>query len=121
MFSIEDRWKIVKSYISVNTLAQQLIPGDRIEWYGLADLEGDIHLERLRLIEGERNKHRPNCSCGSRYKSQGRNQSLRCPSCGSEHENIWLTEIISTEWKEPPPSFRRHLAKPLSRMGKSEG
>jgi tRNA(Ile2) C34 agmatinyltransferase TiaS len=34
---------------------------------------------------------------------------------------MWLTEIISTEWKEPPVSYRRHLAKPLSRMGKSEG
>ena len=105
----------------VNSLAQQLLPGDRIEWYGLSDPSGDIHLERLRLIEGERNKHRPICQCGNRYKSQGQNQPLRCPSCGSQHENIWLTEMISTEWKEPPPSFRRHLAKPLSRMGKSEG
>ena len=105
----------------VNKLAQQLIPGDRIEWYGLHDFDGCIHLERLRLIEGERNKLRPNCNCGSRYKSQGTNQFLRCPSCGSEHKNMWLTEILSTDWKEPPPSYRRHLAKPLSRMGKSEG
>ena len=105
----------------VNKLAQQLIPGDRIEWHGLYDFDGDIHLERLRLIEGVRNKHRPNCGCGRRYKSQGTNQPLRCPSCGTEHQNLWLTEIITTEWKEPPPSFRRHLAKPLSRIGKSEG
>ena len=105
----------------VNQLAQQLIPGDWIEWYGLHDLEGNIHLERLRLIEGVRNKHRPICRCGKRYKSQGKDQPLRCSSCGSEHENMWLTEIISTEWKEPPVSYRRHLAKPLSRMGKSEG
>lgn len=104
----------------VNKLAQRLIPGDRIEWYGLHDFDGGIHLERLRLIEGERNKQRPNCRCGSRYKSQGTNQPLRCPSCGSEHQNMWLTEIVSTDWKEPPPSYRRHLAKPLSRMGKSE-
>jgi len=105
----------------VNKLAQRLSPGDRIEWYGLHDFDGVIHLERLRLIEGERNKQRPNCCCGSRYKSQGTNQLLRCPSCGSEHQNMWLTEIVSTDWKEPPPSYRRHLAKPLSRRGKSEG
>ena len=104
----------------VNKLAQELTPGDRIEWYGLANHEGIIHLERLRLMKGEREKHRPNCTCGTRYKSQGQNQALRCPSCGSLHENVWLTTIISTDWKEPPPSYRRHLAKPLSRMGKSE-
>ena len=90
----------------VNILAQRLIPGDLIEWYGLHDFDGGIHLERLRLIEGERNKQRPNCRCGSRYKSQGTNQLLRCPSCGSEHQNMWLNEIVSTDWKEPPPSYR---------------
>ena len=104
----------------VNMLAQQITPGDRIEWFGLADHEGTIHLERLRLMKGERDKLRPNCRCGTRYKSQGQNQPLRCPSCGSVHENVWMTTIISTDWKEPPPSYRRHLAKPLSRMGKSE-
>ena len=105
----------------VNTLAQQLAPGDEIEWYGLHDLDGIIHLERLRLISGERNKERPKCQCGSRYKSQGKNQHLRCPSCGSKHENSWQSESISSDWKEPPSSYRRHLAKPLSRMSKSEG
>ena len=104
----------------VNSLAQQLSPGDQIEWYGLQDSDGNFHLERLRLIAGERNKVRPTCRCGSRFKSQGANQPLRCPSCGLEHENLWETEMLSTDWQEPPPSYRRHLAKPLSRMGKSE-
>ena len=104
----------------VNSLAQKLTPGDQIEWYGLQDLDGNIHLERLRLIVGERNKVRPRCGCGSRFKSQGTNQPLRCPSCGLEHDNLWVTEILTSEWREPSPSNRRHLAKPLSRMGKSE-
>ena len=105
----------------VNTLAQSLVVGDLIEWNGLADHEGIIHLERLRLIQGNRDKSRPNCNCGTRYKSQGNQQPLRCPSCGSEHDNVWLSQTISSDWKEPAPSNRRHLSKPLSRKGKSQG
>lgn len=104
----------------VNKLSQQLQPGDEIEWFGLPDPEGYIHLEKLRLLSGERNKVRPICSCGTRYKSQGRNQSLRCPNCDSKHPDEWLSESINSNWKEPPASHRRHLAKPLSRKGKSE-
>ena len=105
----------------VNSLAQSLVVGDMIEWNGLADHEGIIHLERLRLIQGDRDKTRPNCNCGTRYKSQGNQQPLRCPSCGSEHDNVWLSQTISSDWKEPAPSNRRHLSKPLSRKGKSQG
>ena len=104
----------------VNKLSQNLQPGDEIEWLGLADPEGSIHLEKLRLVSGGRNKSRPICDCGTRYKSQGRNQPLRCPSCGSNHPDEWVYELINSDWKEPPASHRRHLAKPLTRRGKSE-
>lgn len=105
----------------VNKLSQTLQLGDEIEWFGLTDGEGSIHIEKLRLIRGKRNRMRPNCICGNRYKSQGNNQPLRCPKCGSNHENIWVFDIIESEWKEPPASHRRHLSKPLTRKGKSEG
>ena len=104
----------------VNRLSQQLQTGDEIEWLGLSDSDGKIHLERLRLVNGERNKVRPICPCGTRYKSKGRNQRLSCPSCGSGHPDEWVCERINSDWKEPPASHRRHLAKPLTRRGKSE-
>ena len=105
----------------VNKLSQTLQLGDEIEWYGLTDGEGSIHIEKLRLIRGQRNRMRPYCICGSRYKSQGTGQPLRCPKCGSNIDDFWTFDTIESEWKEPPASHRRHLSKPLSRKGKSEG
>ncbi len=104
----------------LNQLAQNLEPGDAIEWWGLTNTDESVHLERLRLIRGERNRTRPICKCGTRYKSQGRGQSLKCPKCSSIHQNVWCFDIDSSDWKEPPPSHRRHLSKPLSRMGNPE-
>ena len=104
----------------VNRLSQELRAGDEIEWFGLSDTAGNIHLERLRLVSGVRNKVRPICTCGTRYKSKGQNQPLRCPNCGSRHADEWKSEQINSDWKEPPASHRRHLAKPLTRRGKSE-
>lgn len=104
----------------INKLSQELIEGDKIQWLGLEHNDGSFHLERIRLVDGQRNRARPICSCGRRYKSQGKNQSLKCPNCGSKHADFWCTDNVDSDWKEPPASHRRHLAKPLSRMGKSE-
>ena len=105
----------------LNQLAQNMITGDEIEWWGLTNIDETVHLERLRLVRGERNRTRPICNCGSRYKSQGTGQPLKCPKCRSIHQDVWCFEIESSDWKEPPPSHRRHLSKPLSRMGNPEG
>jgi len=105
----------------LNQLAQELVVGDTIEWWGLTNIDESVHLERLRLIEGERNRTRPLCKCGSRYKSQGKGQPLKCPKCKSIHHDVWCSEVKSSDWKEPPPSHRRHLSKPLSRMSNPEG
>ena len=113
--------KYERSYIHLKSVENRDFPESEPKIVcQIQDFDGNFHLERLRLIAGERNKVRPTCRCGSRFKSQGTNQSLRCPSCGLEHENLWEAEMSSTDWQEPPPSYRRHMAKPLSRMGKSE-
>ncbi len=104
----------------LNKLAHNLIIGDEIEWWGLNAPDESIHLERLRLVRGERNRLRPMCNCGSRYKSQGKGQLLKCPNCGLQHVDEWSFEIEISEWVEPPTKNRRHLSKPLSRRGKSE-
>jgi tRNA(Ile2)-agmatinylcytidine synthase len=103
-----------------NQLAQSLQPGDEIRWFGLCDSSGSYHLEKLRLIRGSRNHRRPKCACGSRYKSKGVNQKLKCPSCESTTNQYWEFDIINSDWTEPPASARRHLSKPLARIGKSE-
>ena len=106
---------------SVNRLAQSLEKGDVIEWYGLPDSSGTFHLEKLKLVQGQRNHKRPKCKCGSRFKSKGENQPLKCPDCGLTTEKTWESHSIQSNWAEPPVSTRRHLSKPLSRIGKSEG
>ena len=104
----------------INKLAQSLKEGDQIRWFGLSGTDGAYHLEKLKLLCGQRNHRRPLCSCGSRYKSKGANQKLKCPSCESTTENQWDFDVIHSDWTEPPPSYRRHLSKPLGRIGKSE-
>ncbi|MEE3083746.1 MAG: DUF1743 domain-containing protein [Candidatus Thermoplasmatota archaeon] len=105
---------------AVNKLAQNLQIGDEIEWYGLQSHDESVHLEKIRLKRGIRNRKRPICDCGSRFKSKGKDQSLECPSCKSQHEDVWDYQTESTVWLEPPHSNRRHLSKPTSRRGKSE-
>jgi len=105
----------------LNSLAQSLEIGDEIEWYGLVDEKDAVHLERLRLAHGKRNSKRPLCHCGKRYKSQGKGQGLKCPECGSTTDDIWEYDIEIGDWVEPTASSRRHLSKPLSRMGNPEG
>ena len=103
----------------VNKLAQSLKPGDIIRWYGLHSNHA-YHLEKLKLIRGERNFRRPKCVCGTRYKSKGVDQKLKCPNCDSEVEEYWDFDVIESPWVEPPIPSRRHLSKPLNRIGKSE-
>ena len=105
---------------AVNQLAQSLQPGDQIRWYGLLNTDGSYHLEKLKLIRGERNRRRPKCVCGNRYKSKGTNQNLKCPRCQSTTTQLWEFDVVESDWKEPPSSTRRHLSKPLDRNGKSE-
>ena len=104
----------------VSKLAQKLREGDCIEWSGLQNLDGTYHIEKLRLLQGSRNRARPICKCGSRFKSQGKSQPLRCKNCGQQHADSWEADIVKSDWKEPTTANRRHLAKPLSRKGKYE-
>jgi tRNA(Ile2)-agmatinylcytidine synthase len=102
----------------VNKLASRLKKDDLIAWQGLNSPEGDIHLEQLKLIKGKpRELKRPLCVCGSRLKSAGKSQPLRCEKCQSTHPRLWSgNQIKESDWVEPDSSQRRHLAKPLGRI-----
>jgi len=102
---------------AVNKLLQKCIEGDEIEFIGLLHKE-IYYLERLRLHKPAlRKAMRPTCECGTRMKSKGRGQFLKCPKCANTTEQRWLGQSIEpVDWVEPPADRRRHLAAPLSRI-----
>lgn len=116
----QDRFRLVAFQEAgpLNKLANRLVKGDLIAWQGLKSPSGEIHLERMKLIQGiPRGKKRPKCSCGNKLKSAGKNQPLRCDSCGLNHPRLWIGEKTElSDWVEPHPPERRHLAKPLNRL-----
>ena len=105
----------------VNRLLRTLEPGDKITWVGLSSPDGSIHLERLRIDSASpRIFSRPMC-CRRTMRSSGRNQGLRCLSCGRKEKKTWYSlrfediHVYPTgKWLEPTPSNRRHLSRPLS-------
>jgi tRNA(Ile2)-agmatinylcytidine synthase len=105
----------------VNRLLRSLIPGDRITWAGLVSPDGSTHLERIKLdFATARIVGRPIC-CSRTMRSSGRDQGIRCISCGRIERKSWYcTDYESTietpvgVWQEPSPSNRRHLSRPLS-------
>ncbi len=102
----------------VKLLAQWLLPGDEIEFNGLRNEHGTIHLEKLKVINAEMVKQRPKCvNCNVTLKSMGKNQQLRCPKCRQQYAQSWNLIVRKppfTDWVQPPSDARRHLAKPLN-------
>ena len=99
----------------LNKIAQWLDIGDTIEWMGL-EYENKFHLEAIKVVESKR-KVRPLCDCGTRMKSMGVNQGVRCPKCKSKRVEPWDIENgvpPISGWVQPPVDKRRHLAKPLT-------
>lgn len=96
----------------MNLLCQWLNIGDEIQYLGL-EFNGQIHLEGVKLISSIE-KERPLCECGTRMKSMGEDQGIRCPKCKLTSTDNWVETIRKppTEgWVQPPVDKRRHLAK----------
>ena len=99
----------------VNKIAQWLDIGDEIEFMAL-EFEGNYHLEAVRVISSSSSK-RPICECGTRMKSMGKGQGVRCPKCKKRSDQLWSDEerIPPLQgWVQPPADKRRHLAKSLT-------
>ena len=112
---INDRYLVFSESGKVNTIAQWLQIEDSFECVGL-EYEGKIHVEAIRIINSE-NKTRPLCKCGTRMKSMGAGQGVRCPKCKVRSEDSWdINKRIPpfAGWVQPPADKRRHLAKPLT-------
>ena len=99
----------------VNKIAQWLEIGDEIEFMGLKH-EGDYHLEAIKVTSSTTAK-RPICECGTRMKSMGKEQGVRCPKCKKRSDVKWTNEDRIPPlhgWVQPPADKRRHLAKSLT-------
>ena len=102
----------------LNSKVSELLPGDIIHVIGLISPDGDFHIERLKCVyKSPSNLVRPKCSCGVRLKSTGKEGNMRCKLCKHTETSYWISVAQQTyDWIEPPPSSRRHLSMPVSRM-----
>ena len=102
-----------------------LDPGDLVEVYGeLRDKPRTLNIEKLHVIQTSEEYQKisnPVCpSCGKTMKSSGAGQQYRCKECHTSSKEPVVKEMrrwIVPGWYEPPTAARRHLSKPLKRMG----
>lgn len=112
---------------SFRDVVGSLEEGDRILLIGeLREEPRTLNIEKLKVIEAVEKKKKvanPICPrCGKRMKSKGSGKGYRCRRCGYHgDEDLSVKKVIersiTTGWYEPPVSARRHLSKPLKRMG----
>lgn len=102
-----------------------LSPGDVVEMIGeLRDVPRTLNIEKIHVISTVREMIKvsnPVCPlCSRTMKSSGSGQPYRCKRCGTRSYDPVLREEprrIVPGWYEPPTAARRHLSKPLKRMG----
>ncbi len=102
-----------------------LYPGDLVGVMG--ELRNDprtLNVEKLKVISLSKEFEKisnPVCDeCNKRMESVGKDKGYRCRDCKtSAPEAIFEEKVrwIVPGWYEPPSSARRHLSKPLKRMG----
>ena len=103
----------------------QLIPGDEIEVMGeFRESPRTLNVEKLHVIstaEDYVKVSNPVCpSCGKKMDSIGKDQGYRCRKCHIKTRDVVFERNIRwilPGWYEPPTCARRHLSKPLKRMG----
>jgi len=102
-----------------------LLPGDRIRVMGeLREEPRTLNVEKvevLDLVPSVEKEGNPVClRCGRRMHSMGKNQGYRCRPCGTKEAaapTVVRSRQLLPGWYEPPVTARRHLSKPLQRMG----
>jgi tRNA(Ile2)-agmatinylcytidine synthase len=106
---------------------RKLVQGDEVEVMGeLRESPRTLNLEKLhivRLADCTRKAPNPTCpNCGKSMGSMGRGGGFRCKRCRTKAESGEEGEAIDRGifpgWYEPPVCSRRHISKPLKRMGR---
>jgi len=105
---------------------RELRPGDRLRLFGELRAEPrTLNVEKLQVISvapETKKVANPRCpSCAGPTKSMGSTGGFRCKKCGTKTDlrptTVEVARNISPGWYEPPVCARRHLGKPLKRMG----
>ena len=102
-----------------------LIPGDTVRMIGeLREEPRTLNIEKIHVLntaDEYRKVSNPVCpKCGRTMKSKGSGQPYKCRECHTESDEPVLESVrrqIVPGWYEPPTAARRHLSKPLKRMG----
>ena len=102
-----------------------LSPGDEVEVIGeLRDVPRTLNVEKIHVISVAdecRKVSNPVCPiCTRTMKSIGSGSGFKCKKCHTRSSQPVLEKInrcIVPGWYEPPTAARRHLSKPLKRMG----
>ena len=102
-------------------IVRKLMPGDVVEVYG-SYKNLTLNLEKIRVVRVARVfvEENPICSCGRRMESAGKGKGFRCKKCKKTANYRILKEVrrdLEEGFYEVPPSARRHLSKPLVRVG----
>ncbi len=107
-------------------VVRQLALGDLVEVMGeLREEPRTLNLEKLHVIglaKMERKASNPVCPvCGKSMGSMGSGGGYRCKRCRAKASTgeRWepVGRNIEIGWYEPPVRSRRHISKPLKRMG----
>lgn len=107
-------------------IIRNLSLGDKVEVYGgVRKKPLTINLEKINIKYLEKHIEKvenPVCpKCNKHMKSKGVNQRYKCRKCGTKSNKPIVRQIqrsIKTGIYEVPVCARRHLSKPLKRMGK---
>lgn len=108
-------------------IIRQLCIGDSVTVYGgVRESPRTINIEKInirKLSDVRVKTANPMCpGCGKRMKSIGKDKGFRCAKCRlrakpEDAESRKEKRDLRTGFYEPPASARRHLSKPLKRMG----
>ena len=111
-------------------VVRSLRGGDRLRlWASVRDEPRTLNLEKFQLIEpaaGLRKVANPRCTkCGKSMKSLGRDAGYRCARCHVRASSAAAQFVVESTALplgsyEPPACARRHLSKPLKRVGEAE-
>ena len=101
-----------------------LRPGDIIKVFGGIGEHNTFNIEKFQVVKLNDIEYKnPICECGKRMTSAGKNKGFKCKRCGNKIKSSKKVPIVITrnlknsQFYETPVSARRHLSKPLCRMG----
>lgn len=105
-------------------IIRKLVPGDKLRVFGGIGEKGTLNMEKIEILELKKiyKTENPICGCGKRMKSAGKGKGFKCVKCGAKlrdgvKDSVEIERDLKTGFYEVPPSARRHLSKPLIRMG----